>query len=89
MQWIAPSEKDTDNATLEKRLLGASDQFRTNSGVKTQEYSGPIFGLIFLRIAELRFSVQRAKLEKAGPSSHHCARGDGDHNRESSQYHES
>jgi type I restriction enzyme M protein len=34
MQWIAPSEKDTANETLEKRLWAAADQFRANSGLK-------------------------------------------------------
>ena len=28
MLWIAPSEKDTDNAALEKRLWDTADQFR-------------------------------------------------------------
>jgi len=28
MIWIAPSEKDTDTAALEKRLWDAADQFR-------------------------------------------------------------
>jgi hypothetical protein len=42
MHWIAPSEKDSANATLEKRLWDAADQFRANSGLKPQEYSGPI-----------------------------------------------
>lgn len=41
MRWIAPSEKDTDNAALEKRLWDAADQFRANSGLNAQEYSGP------------------------------------------------
>ena len=36
MHWIAPSEKDTDNAALEKRLWDAADQFRANSGLKSQ-----------------------------------------------------
>jgi hypothetical protein len=45
MQWIAPSEKDTATDTLEKRLWDAADQFRANSGLKPQEYSGPILGL--------------------------------------------
>jgi hypothetical protein len=36
MIWIAPSEKDTDNAALEKRLWDAADQFRANSGLKSQ-----------------------------------------------------
>ena len=76
MQWIAPTEKDTAAATLEKRLWDAADQFRANSGLKAQEYSGPILGLIFLRFAEVRFSLQRAKLEKAGASSRRGSRVD-------------
>jgi type I restriction enzyme M protein len=69
MRWIAPSEKDVASASLEERLWDAADQFRANSGLKAQEYSGPILGLIFLRFAEVRFAVQRAKLEKASGSS--------------------
>ena len=69
MHWIAPSEKDTAAATLEKRLWDSADQFRANSGLKAQEYSGPILGIIFLRFAEVRFAQQRAKLEKASASS--------------------
>ena len=76
MRWIAPSEKDTATATLEKRLWDAADQFRANSGLKAQEYSGPILGLIFLRFAEVRFAAQRAKLEKAGASSRRGSRVD-------------
>ena len=63
MHWIAPSEKNADNAALEKRLWDAADQFRANSGLKAQEYSAPVLGLIFLRFAEVRFAAQRAKLE--------------------------
>jgi type I restriction enzyme M protein len=69
MQWIAPSEKDAATSSLENRLWAAADQFRANSGLKAQEYSGPILGLIFLRFAEARFAAQRAKLEKEGGSS--------------------
>jgi type I restriction enzyme M protein len=76
MIWIAPSEKDTATNTLEKRLWDAADQLRANSGLKPQEYSGPILGLIFLRFAEVRFIAQRAKLEKAGASSRRGARVD-------------
>ena len=64
MQWIAPSEKDSATESLEKNLWHAADQFRANSGLKSQEYSAPVLGLIFLRFAEVRFSAQRAKLEK-------------------------
>ena len=31
MHWIAPKEKDTDNATLEKRRRAAADQFQSIS----------------------------------------------------------
>jgi type I restriction enzyme M protein len=68
MHWIAPSEKNEDAATLEKRLWDAADQFRANSGLKAQEYSAPVLGLIFLRFAEARFTAQHAELEKAGAS---------------------
>jgi hypothetical protein len=37
MIWTAPSEKDTDNAALEKRLWNAADQCHTNSDFKFQE----------------------------------------------------
>ena len=50
MQWIAPSEKDSATTTLEARLWEAADQLRANSDLKAQQYSGPILGLIFLRL---------------------------------------
>ena len=76
MQWIAPSEKDVASTSLEKRLWDAADQFRANSGLKAQEYSGPILGLIFLRFAEVRFAAQRSKLEGAGASMRRGSRVD-------------
>jgi hypothetical protein len=39
MNWITPTEKDSNNAVLEKRLWDAADQFRANSGLKSQEYT--------------------------------------------------
>jgi type I restriction enzyme M protein len=75
MHWIAPSEKDTDNAALEKRLWDAADQFRANSGLKSQEYSAPVLGLILLRFAEVRFAARCAKLEKACGSEAEPRRG--------------
>jgi hypothetical protein len=69
MLWIAPSEKDAASTSLEKRLRDAADQFRANSGLKAQEYSGPILGLIFLRFAELRFAIQRSRVEGAKASA--------------------
>lgn len=69
MRWIATSQKDVNNAALEKRLWDAADDFRANSGLKTQEYSGPILGLIFLRFAEARFGAKYLQLDKEGSSS--------------------
>ena len=69
MRWVAPTEKDTANGTLEKRLWAAADQFRANSGLKAAQYSAPVLGLIFLRFAEARFAQRRAELEKAGGSA--------------------
>jgi len=76
MQWIAPSEKDSATSTLEKSLWDAADQFRANSGLKPQEYSGPILGLIFLRFAEVRFAPLRTKLETASGSVRRGSRVD-------------
>ena len=76
MRWVAVTEKETTSATLEKRLWDAADQFRANSGLKAQEYSGPILGLIFLRFAELRFAIQRTKLETVDTTSRRGSRVD-------------
>lgn len=76
MHLVASSEKDTATATLEKRLWDAADQFRANSGLKSQEYSAPVLGLIFLRFAEVRFAAQRGKLEQDGASSRRGSRVD-------------
>lgn len=45
MRWISPIQKD------------AAYRFRANFGLKAQEYSGPILGLIVLRFAEMRFML--------------------------------
>ena len=74
--WVAPSEKSVATNAFEKRLWDAADQFRANSGLKAQEYSGPILGLIFLRFAEVRFAVQYKKLEQAGSSARRGSRVD-------------
>jgi len=76
MQWIAPSEKDLATDTLEKRLWASADQFRANSSLSAAQYSQPVLGLIFLRFAEVRFTIQRAKLEKSSASSRRGSRLD-------------
>ena len=45
MRWVAPTEKDTANETLEKRLWAAADQLRANSGLNSAQYSTPVLGL--------------------------------------------
>ncbi len=69
MRWVVPTEKDTANQALEKRLWDAADQFRANSGLKAGQYSTPVLGLIFLRFAEARFAQRRSQLEKTGASA--------------------
>ncbi|MBK7357599.1 class I SAM-dependent DNA methyltransferase [Propionivibrio sp.] len=75
MLWIAPPKRCRLHFAR-KRLWDAADQFRANSGLKAQEYSGPILGLIFLRFAEVRFAIQRTKLEGAATSSRRGSRVD-------------
>jgi type I restriction enzyme M protein len=69
MHWVAPSEKDAANTTLEDRLWAAADQLRANSGLNAAQYSAPVLGLIFLLFAEVRFAARRAQLDKASASS--------------------
>jgi len=42
--------------TLEKRLWRAADQLRANSELRSNEYSVPVLGLIFLRYADIKFT---------------------------------
>jgi type I restriction enzyme M protein len=51
---------------LEKRLWGAADELRANSKLKSSEYSVPVLGLIFLRYADYKFTVAKAKLTSKG-----------------------
>jgi type I restriction enzyme M protein len=51
---------------LEKRLWGAADELRANSKLKSSEYSVPVLGLIFLRYADHKFTVAKAKLTSQG-----------------------
>jgi type I restriction enzyme M protein len=42
MRRVAAFEKSAHTVTLEKRLRGAADQFRANSGLKAQAFAGSI-----------------------------------------------
>ena len=55
-----------NNTELEKRLWGAADELRANSGLKSSEYSVPVLGLIFLRYADHKFTKAKAKLTSQG-----------------------
>ncbi|WP_197210979.1 type I restriction-modification system subunit M N-terminal domain-containing protein [Synechococcus sp. CBW1004] len=72
--WVAPPERDLGKAAMEKSLWDAADQFRANSGLKAQEYSGPILGLIFLRFADARFMPRWQELKAAGGSERRGSR---------------
>lgn len=70
-----------DLVELEKRLWGAADELRANSGLKASEYGTPVLGLIFLRFADAKFSAAREGIEakasarrQIGPSDYHAQR---------------
>ena len=48
---------------LNERLWSAAVQLRANSGLKLNEISEPILGLIFLKFADVRFRRAKAELE--------------------------
>jgi type I restriction enzyme M protein len=52
---------------LENRLWDVADGLRANSGLRSNEYSTPVLGLIFLRFADYRFSI--AQREFAGQTT--------------------
>ena len=66
MRWVAPTEKDTANETLEKRLWAAADQFRANSGLKAGQYSTLVLGLNLSMTGGFRRSLKKQVLVKIG-----------------------
>ncbi len=80
MHWIAPSEKDADNAALEKRLWDAAEQAVPAPHSAETDFNGGhpqgLLGLSFLRLAEVRLAAQRAKLDKVAASSRRGSRLD-------------
>jgi type I restriction enzyme M protein len=51
---------------IERRLWDAADELRTNSKLKSAEYSVPVLGLIFLRYADHKFSLAEKDLANKG-----------------------
>jgi hypothetical protein len=64
MRWVAPTEKDEANHQLEKRLWAAADQFRANSGLKAEQYSTTVFGLVDLKEGKGEVVCGRVQLFK-------------------------
>ena len=57
-----PDPKKELWSDLEKHLWEAADNLRANSDLKSQEYSTPVLGLIFLKYADNRFTKAKAEL---------------------------
>ncbi len=53
----------TNRKQLHERLWSAAVQLRANSGLKLNEISEPILGLIFLKFADVRFKRATAEIE--------------------------
>ena len=47
---------------LESQLWSAADNLRANSDLKSQDYSTPVLGLIFLKYADVRFSNAKEEM---------------------------
>jgi hypothetical protein len=77
MHWIAPSEKDTDNAALEKRLWDAAEQAVPAPEFVEAEYAGARpegrLGLIFPRFAEVIEPYHGRILETLRLANSRCA----------------
>jgi hypothetical protein len=68
MIWIAPTDKDSDHAAMEKRPRHVADRFHGNSGVIAQKYFGSILGTSFLHPAEDRFPTESERRQGAWES---------------------
>jgi len=55
-----------NNSELEKRLWNVADELRANSGLRSQEYSIPVLGLVFLRYADHKFTNAEKDLAQQG-----------------------
>src|SRR2546427_3350846 len=65
-----------NNTEIEKRLWDAADELRANSKLRSQEYSTPVLGLIFLRYAGQRFDEAEAALAGRGSARRPITRAD-------------
>ena len=49
---------------LEDKLWNACNKLRAGSGLKSNEYSTPVLGLIFLKFADIKYSTVEKKIKK-------------------------
>ena len=49
---------------IEKKLWDAANNLRANSSLSSDQYSGPVLGLIFLRHADYIFNKKKIEIEK-------------------------
>jgi type I restriction enzyme M protein len=54
------------NNSIETRLWAAADELRANSKLKSNEYSVPVLGLVFLRYADYKFEAAHKELKGTG-----------------------
>ena len=55
-----------NHSGIEKRLWASADELRSDSKLKSSEYSVPVLGLIFLRYADQRFTQTEKELAGKG-----------------------
>ena len=54
---------------FENKLWNTADALRANTGLKYNEFSTPVLGLIFLRFADYRFQLAKPEIESQKTSS--------------------
>jgi len=79
MHWTEPADASDSHAELESRLWDAANQLWANADLKPSEFSPIVLGLIFLRFADVRFSLVHNEIQpkagsrrKIGPADYHA-----------------
>ena len=65
-----------NNNEIEKRLWDAADELRANSRLRSQEYSPPVLGLVFLRYADHKFTQAENALAGQGSGRRRIGKAD-------------
>ena len=65
----------TNRKQLHERLWAAAEQLRANSGLKLNEISEPILGLIFLKFADVRFKRAQTSMVAERQATYSTRRG--------------